>query len=210
MNFIQKTIAQGHALYEKASPAMQVAMNYGLPALVLFAVWWIYNNRNTVNKIALKYVGISEKGDNAGFSDAQFQADMKAAGWRSGMPWCSLFVKMVFEKAYPKQKTKLDTILNASVLTMWNKAKSDTTGLATVSDTPKVGSIVCWKGSSGGHTGIVTAVNGTKYQTVEGNTSQRASTEAEIRNGQGIYNKVGHYLGESSSMQLLGFIVLKP
>ena len=210
MNILQKTIAKGHALYDELGPGVQMAILYGVPALAVFVIWWFYNKRTSPVTTALKLVG-NVQDANGRFSDTNFESALKSFGWFHGVSWCAYFVKMVFETTYPKKVAQLRTIINPYVLTMWNNAKKDTTGFAKTSTVPVVGSIVCWKSSvGGGHTGIVTKVNGQNFETVEGNTSAKGSDAVSIQNGHGVYHKIKHSTAEynSPTMKLLGFIVL--
>jgi hypothetical protein len=69
---------------------------------------------------ASKYIGIKEIGNNAGFSDKIFEAQMYKTGWRKGQAWCSWFVSFILNKIkaiFPKIRTGLarNFIMNKSI-----------------------------------------------------------------------------------------------
>lgn len=99
-----------------------------------------------------------------------------------GQPWCAIWVCWVFTKALGKERAKelLKHYPYTYCPTMANlfKLYSD----------PQVGDIVLFKKNGAwAHTGIVIAVNGSQFTTIEGNTSGASSV---VDNGGGVCQKV--------------------
>lgn len=147
------------------------------------------NAIKTVIDIATNEIGYLEKNDNSNLND-------KTAGagsgnytkyWRDvypsfqGQAWCAAFVSWVFMKAFGQETaTKL--------LKHWPYTYCPTmANLFTLNANPKVGDVVIfYRNGVFAHTGIVIAVNGDQFTTIEGNTS---SGSAIIANGGGVYKK---------------------
>lgn len=142
-----------------------------------------------VIKIAKNEIGYLEKKSNS-------QLDSKTANagsnnytkyWRDvkssyqGQPWCAAFVSWCFMKAFGLNKAK-------KLLKHWPYVYCPTLGqLFTKNANPKVGDIVIfYHGGTFTHTGIVTAVNGDRFYTIEGNTSGASGI---IANGGGVCAK---------------------
>lgn len=142
-----------------------------------------------VIKIAKNEIGYLEKKSNS-------QLDSKTANagsnnytkyWRDvkssyqGQPWCAAFVSWCFTKAFGLNKAK-------KLLKHWPYVYCPTLGqLFTKNANPKVGDIVIfYHGGTFTHTGIVTAVNGDRFYTIEGNTSGASGI---IANGGGVCAK---------------------
>lgn len=179
-----------------------------LAAGITFFTW----RRKSANYVA-KFIGISELGNNQGFSNAVFQSMMKNVGWISGEAWCAYLVKAVYLESYPAKADKINSILTGSTQQTWKNAKNNP-DLFKVLDQKdsisNVGDIVIWqstKNTAYGHTGIVfkktSSFNG---YTIEGNTNFKG-----VADGQGVEKietelKIGAVRG---SLKLLGFIRLK-
>lgn len=144
---------------------------------------------NKVISIAKNEIGYLEKKSNS-------QLDSKTANagsanytkyWRDikpsyqGEPWCAAFVSWCFMKAFGQDKAK-------KLLKHWPYVYCPTLGnLFTKNANPKVGDIVIfYRNGTFTHTGIVTAVNGDKFSTIEGNTSGASGI---IANGGGVCAK---------------------
>lgn len=161
-----------------------------------------YNNKNggvemaTINdtKKALITAAYAEVGYLEKKSDAYLDDMTKNAGynnytkyWRDVMPsyqtqpWCAAFVTWCFDKVFGKNNTK-------KLLKHYPYVYCPTLGeLFTKYANPEVGDIVIfWRNGTFAHTGIVTKVDGDRFQTVEGNTS---SGSAIVPNGGGVYEK---------------------
>lgn len=136
--------------------------------------------------IAKNEIGYLEKKSNS-------QLDSKTANsgsanytkyWRDvkpsyqGQPWCACFVSWCFMKAFGLEAAK-------KLLKHWPYVYCPTmSGLFTLNANPKVGDIVIFKhNGTFTHTGLVTAVVGDRFYTIEGNTSGASGI---IANGGGV------------------------
>lgn len=147
---------------------------------------------NAIDKliqIAKNEIGYLEKASNS-------QLDSKTANagsnnytkyWRDvkpsyqGQPWCAGFVSWCFMKAFGQEKAK-------ELLKHWPYVYCPTLGnLFTRNANPKIGDIVIfYHNGTFTHTGIVTAVIGDRFYTIEGNTSGASGI---IANGGGVCAK---------------------
>ena len=147
---------------------------------------------NAINKliqIAKNEVGYLEKASNS-------QLDSKTANagennytkyWRDikpdyqGQPWCAAFVSWCMMKAFGLDTAK-------KLLKHWPYVYCPTLGsLFTKNANPKVGDIVIfYRNGTFTHTGLVTAVIGDRFYTIEGNTSGASGI---IANGGGVCAK---------------------
>lgn len=147
---------------------------------------------NAIDKliqIAKNEIGYLEKASNS-------QLDSKTANagsnnytkyWRDvkpsyqGQPWCAGFVSWCFMKAFGQEKAK-------ELLKHWPYVYCPTLGnLFTKNANPKIGDIVIfYRNGTFTHTGIVTAVIGDRFYTIEGNTSGASGI---IANGGGVCAK---------------------
>lgn len=123
-----------------------------------------------------------DKTTNAGSNNwTKYWAEIKPS--YQAQPWCACFVSWVFKQAFGQDvATKL--------LKHWPFVYCPTLGsLLKNNANPKVGDIVLFKYSGAsefGHTGIVIAVNGDQFTTIEGNTSGGSTI---IANGGGVCKK---------------------
>ena len=155
-----------------------------------------YKEASTMDKaiekvilIAKNEIGYLEKKSNS-------QLDSKTANsgsanytkyWRDvkpsyqGQPWCACFVSWCFMKAFG-----LETAIK--LLKHWPYVYCPTMSrLFTLNANPKVGDIVIFKHNGAfTHTGLVTAVVGDRFYTIEGNTSGASGI---IANGGGVCAK---------------------
>lgn len=140
-------------------------------------------------RIAEDEVGYLEKGSlyflwdktaNAGRNNyTKYWAEIKPEF--QGEPWCACFVTWCFTKAFGKDDTRqlLGHYPYVFVPTLVNRFEKHSN--------PKKGDIVCfYKNGTFAHTGIVTAVNGGYFETVEGNTSGASNI---VENGGGVCAK---------------------
>lgn len=147
---------------------------------------------NAIDKliqIAKNETGYLEKASNS-------QLDSKTANagennytkyWRDikpsyqGQPWCAAFVSWCFMAAFGQEKAK-------KLLKHWPYVYCPTLGnLFTKNVNPKIGDIVIfYHNGTFTHTGIVTAVIGDRFYTIEGNTSGASGI---IANGGGVCAK---------------------
>nr|DAG61661.1 MAG TPA: hypothetical protein [Caudoviricetes sp.] len=139
--------------------------------------------------IAKNEIGYLEKKSNS-------QLDSKTANsgsanytkyWRDvkpsyqGQPWCACFVSWCFMKTFGLETAK-------KLLKHWPYVYCpNMSGLFTLNANPKVGDIVIFKhNGTFTHTGLVTAVVGDRFYTIEGNTSGASGI---IANGGGVCAK---------------------
>lgn len=144
---------------------------------------------NKLIQIAKNEIGYLEKASNS-------QLDSKTANagennytkyWRDikpsyqGQPWCAVFVSWCFMEAFGQEKAK-------KLLKHWPYVYCPTLGnLFTKNANPKIGDIVIfYRNGTFTHTGIVTAVIGDMFYTIEGNTSGASGI---IANGGGVCAK---------------------
>ena len=144
---------------------------------------------NVVLGIAEEEIGYLEKKNNS-----QLDSKTGNAGsanytkyWRDiepsyqGQPWCAAFVSWCFMKAFGLEKAK-------KLLKHWPYVYCPTLGnLFTRNANPKIGDIVIfYHNGTFTHTGLVTAVIGDRFYTIEGNTSGASGI---IANGGGVCAK---------------------
>ena len=123
---------------------------------------------------------LDSKTANAGYNNyTKYWRDVKPE-W-NGSYWCAAFCTWVFQTALGKERA-------AELLKHYPYVYCPTLGAKfTKYTTPKVGDIVIfWKNGAFAHTGIVIAVSGNKYTTIEGNTSGASSV---VDNGGGVCQK---------------------
>lgn len=144
---------------------------------------------NKLIEIAKAEIGYLEKASNKNLDDktanagsanyTRYWAAIKPA--YQGQPWCACFVTWCFVQAFGQAMAK-------KLLKHYPYVYCPTmASLFTLNANPKVGDIVIFKHSGTfTHTGIVIAVNGDKFTTIEGNTSGASGI---IANGGGVCQK---------------------
>lgn len=155
-----------------------------------------YKEVSTVDKnieklilIAKNEIGYLEKKSNIQLDDKTANAGSNnyTKYWRDikpsyqGQPWCAAFVSWCFMKAFGLDKAK-------KLLKHWPYVYCPTMSeLFTLNSYPKIGDIVIfYHNGTFTHTGLVTAVIGDKFYTIEGNTSGASGI---IANGGGVCTK---------------------
>lgn len=139
--------------------------------------------------IAKNEIGYLEKKTNSQLDDKTANAGSAnyTKYWRDvypryqGQAWCACFVSWCFMKAFGLETAK-------KLLKHWPYVYCPTLGnLFTRNSNPKVGDIVIfYRGGTFAHTGIVTAVIGDRFYTIEGNTSGASEI---VVNGGGVCAK---------------------
>lgn len=139
--------------------------------------------------IAKNEIGYLEKKSNNQLDDKTANAGSAnyTKYWRDvypgyqGQAWCACFVSWCFMKAFGLETAK-------KLLKHWPYVYCPTLGnLFTRNANPKVGDIVIfYRGGTFAHTGIVTAVIGDRFYTIEGNTSGASEI---VANGGGVCAK---------------------
>jgi hypothetical protein len=148
---------------------------------------------NCVVEDALTDLGIDEKGgNNQGFTDWDFELDMREAGWKRGQAWCAYSVIKWMNKCYtphtitgwsPTSYNKKDVIFTDGefkqayhkddIMTMslsYEKFKSDKSRFKAI-----------------GHVGVVKRLYRSSVVTIEGNTNDAGDRDS--RSGDGVYQK---------------------
>lgn len=123
---------------------------------------------------------LDSKTGNVGYNNyTKYWRDVKPE-W-NGSYWCATWVTWVFQTALGKERAK-------ELLKHYPYVYCPTlAGLFTKYSTPKVGDIVIfWKNGAYAHTGLVIAVNGNTFTTIEGNTSGASTV---VPNGGGVCQK---------------------
>ena len=139
--------------------------------------------------IAKNEIGYLEKKSNSQLDDKTANAGSNnyTKYWQDikpdyqGQPWCVAFVSWCFMKAFGLENAK-------KLLKHWPYVYCPTMSeLFTLNTYPKIGDIVIfYHNSTFTHTGLVTAVIGDKFYTIEGNTSGASGI---IANGGGVCQK---------------------
>lgn len=141
-----------------------------------------------VIEVAKAEIGYLEKRSNSQLDDKTANAgDRNFVKYWSVKPewngayWCAAFICWVFTEALGKQRAK-------ELLKHYPYVYCPTlAGLFTKYSTPQVGDIVIfWKNGEYAHTGLVIAVNGSRFTTIEGNTSGASTV---VPNGGGVCQK---------------------
>lgn len=125
-------------------------------------------------------IQLDDKTANAGSNNyTKYWRDIKPS--YQGQPWCAAFVSWCFTKAFGLDKAK-------KLLKHWPYVYCPTMSeLFTLNSYPKIGDIVIfYHNGTFTHTGLVTAVIGDKFYTIEGNTS---GVSGIIANGGGVCAK---------------------
>jgi hypothetical protein len=142
-------------------------------------------NRRRVVKFSESLVGQMEIGNNAAFTNTEFQKLMKEVGWDSGDPWCVYFAKLVWYNMAPEWlRPKILKRVSGSSLQTWENLKNDAN--FKVSAIPQAGDMAIWRRYDNGvatwygHAGIVKSLGFGTFTTVEGNTNELGGTEGYI------------------------------
>ena len=183
---------------------------YIIASVVLVAVGVLLTVRAKAATFAKKWIGVTEKGFNAAFSNDVFQSMMKKVGWRGGDAWCMYFAKAVHYETFPKDRDKINTILVGSTQQSWRNVEKDNTNTYKLitSGKPKMGDIVIWQrvdDTSKGHAGVVIKSGIDTFTTVEGNTNSGGSSEGDRVLIKERPLKYGEKM-PNSSLRLRGFI----
>lgn len=148
----------------------------------------------------INYKNVKEIGNNKGWNDATFEAEMRKIGFQYGHAWCSYFVKHIWNNFDIRCRGKTFASISPSVITTYNNFKSyienTTLGL-------NGGSLVIWQSKTNqnsGHIGLFIADKGNgNILTLEGNTDTDGSRE-----GDGIYLKKRKFI--ACGFNFMGFV----
>lgn len=157
---------------------------------------------------ARKYVGLKEDGPNSFKEGSKLGDALHKAGQRDGEAWCAYFGEAVCAEAYPEKSAEITKLFSASAV---NTFKNFVAAGYAVTATPRVGAIVVWqryedgKPDWKGHLGIVSAVNGNSFSSIEGNSNAQGSREADSV----VENISRTILYKSTGLNVMGFISLR-
>lgn len=132
---------------------------------------------------ARKYVGKTEILGNKGFTDPEFEAEMKEEGWLNGYAWCMIFARLVFMNCYPEKRDELRKLFVPGVL---NTYRNMLAAAYPIAYHPQIDTLVIWeslkngKSTGFGHAGIVSELTGNGFKSIEGNTSGEGVREGWI------------------------------
>jgi hypothetical protein len=162
-------------------------------------------NGQKIVQVAASYIGKTEKPNNSGFKDAEFEKRMVDVGWVKGASWCAYFCELVCKEAYSSDKDavkKYSTLFSGSATATYKNF--DVAGLT--SKTPEVGSLAVWRLGNGwqGHIGIVAeVVDKDVFKTIEGNTNDNGGREGYIVTRKTRFTNKPY---SAKSLNLIGFI----
>jgi hypothetical protein len=144
----------------------------------------------TLSEVASQYIGKTEKPNNSGFTDANFEKRMKEVGWLKGQAWCAYFGELcVIEWATINKRNDIVKVAKqifsgSSTATFKNAeiyAKANPNGIVKISKKPIANSIAIYRYGNGwqGHLTICTGVDLVKSTTsnVEGNSNNGGARE---------------------------------
>lgn len=160
-----------------------------------------------IKQTALKYVGETEKPNNSGFNDAEFEKRMADTGWIKGSSWCAYFTELVWTESYKDSPLlpEIKKLFSGSATATYKNFDIAKWQVGTI---PKVGALAVWRHGSGwqGHIGIVIEDNGLSFKTVEGNTNDKGGREGYIV---AVKNRVTKAKYLPNGLNLIGFVYPK-
>jgi hypothetical protein len=154
-----------------------------------------------------QFVGQKELPGNKFSSETVIGKILHAAGQQDGQAYCAYTAEAMCKECYPEKFEVLDKLFDASAVKTFKNFQN---AAYPVGHMPQVDCLVVWqKYVNGvadwrGHCGIVTSVNGQRFESFEGNTGS-----GDPREGDGFYIKAHNAeLGYSvnNGLRLLGFV----
>jgi len=139
----------------------------GLAALLLLPVG------GSAAIYAKTLTGITEVGNNSGFSNSAFEDMLRSVGWTTNESWCMFFAKAVYLKAFPSLADQIHR-MSGSTQGTYDLVASGALKDFEISQRPHRGDIAIWthiNNPSQGHAGIVLHHALGVMRTVEGNAS---------------------------------------
>ena len=182
-----------------------IKRNWYIPAggLLLIA-----SGSNNIISILKKTVGIRETGQDSGFTNKAFEAELKALEWQPGWAWCVMFAKRTWSHWLKGDKRKVAmNLMQANSQVTWNNFKKDKSGyfVLTTSGKPKhVGAIAIFQNvynSARGHAAVVTEIHDNHFVATEGNYNNQVEGNVIRPYNYNTANKEG--------LRLIGFINVK-
>lgn len=144
--------------------------------LLLVPVFSFNQKREKIRQIYTSQLHVREVGSNKGVDVYKYQ---KAAGVKSGMPWCGSFVYWSFKEAGIDPKVKSPAIANSWFI---DQSKIIVVRGENKKRRPKPGDVIGISYTKGrvGHVGFYDSESDDFYTTIEGNTKgQRGSKDGE-------------------------------
>lgn len=163
----------------------------------------------SIQEVAEKYIGETEKPGNMGFNDAEFEAKMNAVGFQKTHAWCAYFAELVFKEALPHKFKELDKLFSAGTVQTFRNFRD---AAYLIGNAPRVGDLVIWqtmkdgKPQTTGHAGIVVdVIDHRNFWSIEGNTNDGGGREGYIvaKKRRAVLENV------TNGLKILGFIQIK-
>lgn len=132
-----------------------------------------------IAEVAKKYLGQTEKPNNAGFTDSEFERRMRKVGFQTGQAWCCYFAELVCKEALPDEYELLDKNFAPSATATFKNFDL----LGETTKKPNIGSLAVWRYGLGwqGHIGIVSKIiDVDTFFCIEGNTNDKGGREGYI------------------------------
>lgn len=154
-----------------------------------------------------QFVGQKELPGNKFSNETVIGKLLHAAGQQDGQAYCAYTAEAIFKECYPEKFEELDKLFNASAVQTYKNFKN---AAYLIGNMPQVDALVVWqkyvedKPDWRGHCGIVTSVNGFKFDSFEGNTGS-----TDPREGDGFYIKSHNSeygFSVKNGLRLLGFV----
>lgn len=154
---------------------------------------------------ARRYLGKTEILGNKGFTDPEFEAEMREEGWQTGYAWCMILCRVVYVNCYPEKAKELRKLIVPGVLNTFRNLRDAAYPIGNV---PQIDSLVIWaqmrdgKQTGFGHAGICTQILNNGFKSIEGNTSSPGVREGWIV----AENAHGLNFSAMKGLRLLGFV----
>lgn len=154
-----------------------------------------------------QFVGQKEFPGNVFKDETVIGKLLHAAGQQDGQAYCAYTQEAIFKECYPEKFQELDKLFNASAVKTFKNFRD---AAYPIGNMPQVDSLVVWqkyidgKPDWRGHCGLVTSVNGQKFDSFEGNTGS-----TDPREGDGFYIKshnAEYGFSVTNGLRLLGFV----
>ncbi len=154
-----------------------------------------------------QFVGLKELPGNKFSNETVIGKLLHAAGQQDGQAYCAYTAEAMFKECYPEKFDELDKLFNASAVKTFKNFRD---AAYPIGQMPQVDTLVVWqkyvdgKADWRGHCGIVTSINGQRFESFEGNTGS-----GDPREGDGFYIKAHNAdMGYSvnNGLRLLGFV----
>jgi len=169
-----------------------------LTIIGLILIIYFLSNNNKAVRIAKRNVGQLEKTTGSyemGFQNKKFETKMRQNGFSQGYDWCAIFAKSVIMKSVSnKKKAIINQLMNPSSQQTYNNLVNASThyNFIEISEKPIKGAVVVWQSVSKpafGHVGIVSAVSGANFTSIEGNVSTNTAYDGVAVKQHSLFEK---------------------